>query len=279
MVCDNSSCNTVQASYNLKNRIDVARRLREAKGAMTLPAQHLSSLETRSDEFLMDVVAMDIGSATATAVIARFDQSRFEDGLFTTLDVDRPDRLDRAVEKRKAEYLAGRAVAMAALASTGHASTQIATGPNREPIWPAGVAGSITHSKGRCAAIVTDQPGTLAGVDIEDIAEGFSLDAIFKVALQPEETRLIRESDAQALTATLVFSAKETLYKALFPAVKQFFGFDHAELHCAPSETILRLRLNKSLKNMVTAGTVFDIGYRQLDRSVITWLITPTPAD
>ncbi len=274
-----SSCPTVQASYNLKNRIDVARRLREAKGVMTPTAQHLSSLETLSDGFLMDVRAMDIGSATASAVIARFDESRFADGLFTTLDVDRPDRLDRAVEKRKSEYLAGRAVAMAALASNGHASTQIATGSNREPIWPAGVAGSITHSKGRCAAIVTDQPDTLVGIDIEDIAEGSSLDAIFKVALQPEETRLIRESDSQALTATLVFSAKETLYKALFPAVKQFFGFDHAELHCAPSETFLRLRLTKSLKNTVTAGTEFDIGYRQLDRSVITWLTTPTPAD
>ncbi len=278
MVCDNSSCPTAQMSYDLKNRIDVARCLREAKGAMTPPAQHLSALQTRSDGFLMDVRAMEIGSVAATAVIARFDQSRFEDGLFTTLDVDHPDRLDRAVEKRKAEYLAGRAVAMAALATAGHAPAQIATGPNREPIWPAGVAGSITHSKGRCAAIVTDQPGTLVGVDIEDIAEGSSLDAIFKVALQPEETRLIRESDAQALMATLVFSAKETLYKALFPAVQQFFGFDHAELHCAPSETVLRLRLTKSLKNTVTAGTVFDIGYKQLDRSVITWLVTPTPA-
>jgi 4'-phosphopantetheinyl transferase EntD len=222
---------------------------------------------------------MDIGSVAATAVIARFDQSRFADGLFTTLDVDRQDRLDRAVEKRKAEYLAGRAVAMAALATAGHAPAQIATGPNREPIWPAGVAGSITHSKGRCAAIVTDQPGTLVGIDIEDIATGSSLEAIFKVALQPEETRLIRQSDAQALTATLVFSAKETLYKALFPVVQQFFGFDHAELHGAPSETVLRLRLTKSLNNTVTAGAVFDIGYRQLDRSVITWLITPTPAD
>lgn len=244
---------------------------------MTTTALHPSALEARSDRFLMDVRSIDIGSAAATAVIARFDQTRFSDSLFKSLGIDRPDRLDRAVEKRKVEYLAGRATAMAALAATGHAPTQIATGPNREPIWPAGVAGSITHSKGRCAAIVTDQPGTLVGVDIEDIAGGSSLDAIFKVALQPEETRLIRESDAQAVTATLVFSAKETLYKALFPVVQQFFGFDHAELHRAPGETVLRLRLTKPLKNAVKAGTVFDIGYRHLDRSVMTWLVTPAP--
>src|SRR5215469_3139377 len=58
----------------------------------------------------------------------------------------------RAVPKRVGEFAAGRACARRALEQLGVPDFVLRVGPHREPIWPVGMAGSITHTAGFCAA-------------------------------------------------------------------------------------------------------------------------------
>jgi 4'-phosphopantetheinyl transferase EntD len=50
-----------------------------------------------------------------------------------------------SVEKRWREFAAGRSCARKALAASGHAPVAVLQGAGREPVWPQGIVGSITH--------------------------------------------------------------------------------------------------------------------------------------
>ena len=72
-----------------------------------------------------------------------------------------------------------------------------------------------------------------------------------------------------AAGATAVFSAKEALYKALFPRVGRFFGFDHAEIAEIRPDG-LALRLTKPLSTGWPAGCVFEIAQHWRAGTVIS---------
>ena len=61
----------------------------------------------------------------------------------------------RAVDKRRREFAAGRACARRALEQLGLPASPILAGPRREPLWPPGVVGALTHCRG-IAAIISD---------------------------------------------------------------------------------------------------------------------------
>jgi 4'-phosphopantetheinyl transferase EntD len=76
-----------------------------------------------------------------------------------------------AVKKRRHEFAAGRNCARRALAKLGWPDFPVLSGPNREPLWPPGVLGSITHCHGYCAAVaapLAELKGILGiGIDAE----------------------------------------------------------------------------------------------------------------
>ena len=82
------------------------------------------------------------------------------------------------------------------------------------------------------------------------------------------------EPEWQHLT-TAVFSAKETLFKALYPKVCAFFGFSAASLAAAPAKSRIRLVLNQDLHPVFPAKSCFDIRLRHYNSHVITWLMHP----
>ncbi|MEI8635195.1 hypothetical protein P4S72_30355 [Vibrio sp. PP-XX7] len=76
-----------------------------------------------------------------------------------TQGVTLPDTLHRAVLKRKCEFLAGRLCAKRAMAECGiNAETTLGIGEHREPLWPEGVIGSISHCDTQAVAVVTCLP-------------------------------------------------------------------------------------------------------------------------
>src|SRR5712691_8152343 len=94
-------------------------------------------------------------------------------------DVDRsvqlaPDEeqlIAGAGERRRREFEIGRACARKALGRLGMNEVAILIGPQREPIWPAGIVASLTHCKGYCAAaaaLAADVSGL--GIDAELLA-------------------------------------------------------------------------------------------------------------
>lgn len=138
--------------------------------------------------------------------------------------------VERAVEKRRREFTTARACAREALAQLGRPPGAILPGPRGEPLWPVGVVGSITHCEGyrACAAARVSELATI-GVDAEPnqpLPEGLLGD----IAL-PEERELLRELGRQASGISwdrLLFSIKESVYKAWYPLAERWLGFEDA---------------------------------------------------
>lgn len=126
---------------------------------------------------------------------------------------------------RLAEFQLGRACARRALARLGMLPQAIAVGARREPCWPAGIVGSISHAGGMAVAAVAHRRSFAAlGLDIEAAA---ALEpGLIDTVCRPEEARRLRSGSADAAAgALLVFSAKEAVYKALWPLVRRFIDF------------------------------------------------------
>jgi 4'-phosphopantetheinyl transferase EntD len=129
-----------------------------------------------------------------------------------------------AVERRRQEYAAGRAAARAALLRLGHGAPAIPTAPDRSPIWPAGVVGSITHCEGFCAAVVADAAKVEGlGLDAEPNAP-LPSDVIDLVSCPGEGARAARALASLDWTR-LLFSAKEAFYKGFYPLTRQYLDF------------------------------------------------------
>lgn len=131
------------------------------------------------------------------------------------------EQIGPAVPKRLAEFAAGRRAARQALAAMGHPPCAIPVDPDRTPIWPEGISGSISHSDTACLAIVTPS-SNWCGVGI-DLEPALPLpDGIFAEILLPEEQKSCQSN----LDPTIIFAIKEAAYKAQYPITKQMFGFD-----------------------------------------------------
>jgi 4'-phosphopantetheinyl transferase EntD len=73
-----------------------------------------------------------------------------------------------AVEARRREFITARRCAREALAKLGYAPVPIRAGRKREPLWPAGLVGSITHTAGfRAAAVAPRSMLASIGIDTE----------------------------------------------------------------------------------------------------------------
>jgi 4'-phosphopantetheinyl transferase EntD len=145
--------------------------------------------------------------------------------------------LGEAVEKRRREFTTARACARTALAELGYPAGPIPTGERGAPVWPAGVVGSITHCKGyRACAVARSSEFATVGIDAEpnaalpvglvgDIARPEELPWLGRLELELPEVHWDR----------LLFSAKESVYKAWFPLAKRWLGFEDAVITVDPS--------------------------------------------
>ena len=132
------------------------------------------------------------------------------------------ETLPAATPPRLAEFSAGRHAARAALRALGLPLTPIPMADDRAPVWPMGVAGTITHSRSTCLAALRRGEGL--GIDIEE-DEDLSED-LWDTVLLPAEQRWARMQAAPGRAAKLVFSAKEAAYKAQYSRSCMLFGFD-----------------------------------------------------
>ena len=140
-----------------------------------------------------------------------------------------PGAEDRAVSgavfARKREFAAGRLAAARAQVAFGLTPRPVPMGPDRAPIWPEGLYGSISHAAGLAAAVVTDL-GPL-GIDIEP---AIPLDPeLWPTILTPAEMSFVQAHENSGLFALQVFVAKEAAYKAQYPLTRALFDFQTLE--------------------------------------------------
>ncbi|CCH33620.1 4'-phosphopantetheinyl transferase superfamily protein [Actinosynnema sp. NPDC047251] len=151
----------------------------------------------------------------------------------------------KAVDKRRREFTTGRHCARTALGRLGIAPVPLLPGESRAPTWPAGVVGSITHCKGyRAAAVGRTAELWTIGIDAEP-NEPTPQGVLEAIALPPE-LAMVRELGAagdKVAWDRLLFSAKETVYKAWFPLARRWLGFEDAEVTLNPDDGTFTARV------------------------------------
>src|SRR6202035_4332920 len=143
-----------------------------------------------------------------------------------------PQALRHAIQKRQREFLAGRWCAKQALQCLGAGSTHVAMAEDRAPIWPDGVVGSITHTGDFAAAAVAWAADIAAlGIDSEEIIDPAAARDIADVCMV-EEPALFKAADGRSFCefCTFVFSAKESVFKCLFPLTRKFLEFSDVRI-------------------------------------------------
>ncbi|MEQ3513214.1 4'-phosphopantetheinyl transferase superfamily protein [Pseudoalteromonas sp. BZB3] len=208
---------------------------------------------------------------TLELVVLEFDAGSFVPQSFDLFKQPLPERIKKAVHKRQAEYLAGRLCATQALIALNFENPIVHTADDRVPIWPAGTFGSITHTKGIAAAIAGLQDrATGVGIDVEKLMKDSQEIKLQTHILRDDESTQFHELSKQVThPLSVIFSAKESIYKALYPFVKKYFGFDKAKL-IAFNETILTFKIMYNLSKQVQTGLEVNVHYQIIDGLVFT---------
>ena len=137
-----------------------------------------------------------------------------------------PVALQQAVITRKDEFLTGRRLAQQMLHRQDIRDTeQIFHYPL--PQWPTGWLGNISHCATDVIVALTQQADYL-GIDLEHWVEPeFALQSADLLLHTHEKQLYARLASQLSWTeyVTLVFSIKESLYKAIYPKVQQYIDF------------------------------------------------------
>jgi 4'-phosphopantetheinyl transferase EntD len=132
----------------------------------------------------------------------------------------------QAAAKRVQEFAAGRLCARRALEEFGVTGFPLSVGEDRQPLWPDGIVGSITHTTGYCAAAVAER-GRLVALGIDSETVGDVSPDIRPTICCASEAKWLRSLPAASEEAaiTLVFSAKEAFYKCQYPLTREWLNF------------------------------------------------------
>lgn len=151
-----------------------------------------------------------------------------------------PPELHRATPERKRQYVAGRYCADYAIERLRPSATRpaIGRGPAGEPQWPAGLTGSVTHTDGLASAAVARLTDVRSiGIDSEMRVDRWRAERIRLLVMLPEEHAVGGRAIDEATRVTLVFSAKESIFKCLYPVVGRRFYYEDALITSADLAT------------------------------------------
>ena len=116
-----------------------------------------------------------------------------------------------AVPHRRAEYAA------------------VPAGPDRAPVWPAGIVGSMTHVDGyRAAAVGRAETWVGIGIDAEEHAP--LPPGVETLVMSQDELTALARTDPALCPDRVLFSAKESVYKVWYPVTRSWLGFEDVDV-------------------------------------------------
>ncbi len=187
-------------------------------------------------------------------------------GLYT-------NQLKKQSSKRQIEFLAGRYAAQKSLLSLTGEILFVNVNSDRFPCWQERIIGSISHTKNKAIAVTSyKNHNQILGIDIEQCLSNDTAHEIENEILNKNEYNLIKQSEIPyKKLITLIFSVKESLFKALYPSVNQFFGFDYASV----SDIDLTLgkcqvTLQKTLSTVWQKGVTFSVDISITNECIFT---------
>ncbi len=160
------------------------------------------------------------------------DLSRYHE-----LDYEERAIVSAAVDSRKAEFGDGRWCAHRALRGLGE-DVPILRGPKGMPLFPPTVSGTISHTRGlRMALVGRSEHWQSLGLDVE-VAQRLP-EGVLTAVTSVRERRVLRRVGSRVPgreLGTVLFSAKESVYKAWYPLAGRFLDFDEVDMHLEITE-------------------------------------------
>lgn len=196
------------------------------------------------------------------------------DGNLQALYPEERAAIRHAVPRRQREFAAGREAARQAMAQIGWQPMAIPSAPDRSPVWPEGLAGSITHTGRACIAVVglREQKCSI-GIDLE---EDQPMDpALWNTICTPEEDVFVNSQPAglRGSLVTRLFSAKEAFYKWQYPQTRRMLDFQDVRIVLSQAGLPAHFRIIQARK-----GTTPDMEgqYLACNGHLFTWVIGNT---
>lgn len=163
---------------------------------------------------------------------AQMQRHHFEDHLLPPLFY--PEKYSSWKVKKRGDFTAGRLLARSLV--NRFFSTSLNHLPNHSqgfPLWPESYLGSLSHCKNTVAVILgTQEHFKGLGIDVIEYARKEQVLRSLKRILTPEEQLFFKENQKDCPWYPLiVFSAKESLYKALYPIQRNYIGFQEVVMN------------------------------------------------
>lgn len=237
-------------------------------GDNALPGQPLS---LPAGQFLTQ--GMSSGTSPLLASVT-FDLAHYHPRDFGRYSIPCPQAVRLASPKRQAEYLASRWLAGTVFARYGIPDFVLTNNADRSPCWPAGFNGSLSHSAGT-AFLLADHQGRLAGCDVESWVSPQTADEITHLLMNEQEKLLLTACALPwTVAVTVLFSLKESLYKALWPVVRHYIDFMQAEITAFDPDTgQASLRLRERLGEELPQGREFAARFLRTEAQVFSWIV------
>jgi enterobactin synthetase component D len=159
------------------------------------------------------------------------------------------------------------------MTSLGMPPTQVHIGMHRQPLWPHGVTGSITHtSRMAMATALVSGACQGVGIDVEQIIAADACAALEGTVIDRIEYELLRAVNGLSYleTATIAFSAKESFYKAAHASVGRFFDFSAARVTDLDTrERTITLELTETLSETFVRGQKCVVSFARPDQNLL----------
>lgn len=167
---------------------------------------------------------------------------------------------------RKKEFLTGRHI----LHTLNSKLPPVLSTDSGMPLWSGGYTGSISHKNGWVMGVSTNQFRSL-GIDLEDSSQ-FPIEVKSDIS-HPDELQILPRFENIQEHLSLIFSCKESLFKACYPLCKVWFGFHDARL-LSYKEGVFEIELLKTLSKDFHKGKIFQGHYKTVKWETHTFVIT-----
>ncbi len=199
-------------------------------------------------------------------------------------DIMLPRELENAAHRRKLHFRLGRLCAARALQqlSPGHPRSALERDGTGAPRWPDRITGSITHTNGfASAAVAWTRDAASLGIDVERTMPAPQAQKVARVIASAGEIAIAERATSDAGTAvTIVFCAKEVVFKALHPLVRRRFGYADVRLIAMdPASLTFDARLVTSQSASFRSGVALRGRYAIVGEWVHAGLAIPADHD
>ena len=202
-----------------------------------------------------------------------FNWQNLDESFFSSQGISLPQDMVENVPKKKAHFLGGRYCAHQALSmmkkkdlgvsenSENNHDHHISIKRNEQgaPIWPEGVIGSITHTENFIGAVVESSEKLRGvGIDTEKVLGPQSVVMVESLVATEEEKKKGLAFDPFEYF-TLIYSAKESIFKCLNPIIQKYIEFHDVTIESVCfDDKVFCFKLLKDLNEEFKEGMTFE---------------------